>query len=312
MRQKRWEQRDGGSKNKGMKFIDWSKEALTTEPNEAAFKNDEPPSTFVNSPEPSDVSTPYFRGSQTISPSLSHSPSSLQSPLTKTLDPQHSPSHSCRTTESAEIGKGKQRQLSATFHPTSPHRADTFDCLPSNMTPRDLELATYYLQTLPSTNFNILGPNICNPMTDPNIRAAIRDSAVLHALILSYAARHQAHMWDLSETAESASHKSKAAYLINQRLSVNPSSPSDRTVLAALALTSLEDRWGNYDMAWVHMRGVMQMIRNRGGPEDFGEIWILSLLSGYLILSCLLLSWNTHTSANQIRINSRSKFSKLD
>jgi hypothetical protein len=112
-----------------------------------------------------------------------------------------------------------------------------------------------------------------------NLRAAIRDPAVLHSLILAYAARHQAHTRGLGETAESVGHKSKAMYLINQRLSVNPTNPSDGTILAALSLTALEDRWGNYGAAWVHMRGVMEMIRNRGGPNAFVDSWVLLLLS---------------------------------
>jgi len=132
------------------------------------------------------------------------------------------------------------------------------------MAPRDLELADYYLRIIPTTIFDIVGFGICNPMRDPTLRAAVRDPAVLHSLILSHASRHQAHTRGLpGETSESASHKSKAIYLLNQRLSVNSTSPSDGTVLAALSLTSLEDRWGNYDAAWVHMRGAMQMIRNR-------------------------------------------------
>lgn len=144
---------------------------------------------------------------------------------------------------------------------------DTLDCLPPNMTPRDLELAEYYVRIIPDTIYNIAGPEICNPMRCINMRAAIRDPAVLHALILSSAARHQAHVCGLSETAESASHKSKAIYIINQRLSVNPTGPSDGTVLAALALTSLEDRWGGYDAAWVYMRGAMV----RSSPRFAGD-----------------------------------------
>jgi hypothetical protein len=131
---------------------------------------------------------------------------------------------------------------------------------------------------VPATTSNIVGKGLCNPLLDEHVRETVRNPTVLHALVLAYAARHQADAMGLSETTEPLSHKSKAIHLIIERLSINPSKPSDGTILAALSLTSLEDRWGNYRAAWIYMRGAMQMIRSRGGPKSFMCNWILTLL----------------------------------
>jgi hypothetical protein len=283
MRQKRWGYEEslkgGGTPGKFVDWSHWTKEGLGKGSSKSEPRNDTDSSTRFNSPEPSEASTPDFGASQSYAASQSQSPS--YSPLDLALDSQDVLSYVLRR-DSSGTGKDRPRRQLSTYHPgTIPNQevSDPLDCLPPNMTSRDLELAEYYLRVVPETMFNIAGSGICNPMRDVQMRAAILDPAVLHSLILSYAARHQAHLRGLPETAELASHKSKAIYIINQRLSVNPTSPSDGTVLAALSLTSLEDRWGSYDAAWVHMRGVMQMIRNRGGPEDFRENWVLSLLS---------------------------------
>jgi hypothetical protein len=104
-------------------------------------------------------------------------------------------------------------------------------------------------------------------------------------VVLNFAAQHRAKMRGEHDTKESAYQMSKGLRLLKEWRMKYPQDCSDQAITALLLQVTHDDFFsgiGDKRNCWVHMRAVMEMIRERGGSQAFEKNARMAMLINVL------------------------------
>ncbi|KAF4634190.1 hypothetical protein G7Y89_g3919 [Cudoniella acicularis] len=137
---------------------------------------------------------------------------------------------------------------------------EPFNAFPIKIEPYMLELLSSYTTSIYETMYTIEKHVNLNPAKDYWLPMAFQDAALLHAFIFC-ADGHGTISQGRKEGPAAVIHLRKAIQIVNERLRAPVPSITDATIAVILN--------GNHENWLVHMRGLEQMVQQRGGMQAF-------------------------------------------
>jgi hypothetical protein len=147
-------------------------------------------------------------------------------------------------------------------------RKDPFYSLPIDYDTRDVELADHWRNKLTywsGQNFHV---------KNQIFRTAMSHPLAFKAVVLSYCARWEAHLHDMSDTYEIQRHVVRAAQLIEEATAGIALVKPDDLIMALGGLALQEERFGNKHQAHVYVDQAVQFMRPRTGFNRSVETFI--------------------------------------
>ncbi|KAH8648471.1 hypothetical protein BX600DRAFT_475314 [Xylariales sp. PMI_506] len=145
---------------------------------------------------------------------------------------------------------------------------DPFETSSVKLEPYMLDLLYYFSTHLWKTIYSLEDMAGCNPIVEYWLPLAFKDPALLHSLlgcadtyIFGYRTIHDGG-------ARGFKHLHTAVSIINQRLSVSQPAYSIATLAVVAAIALLEKGAGRHEHWRIHMRGLKQLVDQRGGLES--------------------------------------------
>ncbi|RFU27439.1 hypothetical protein B7463_g8899, partial [Scytalidium lignicola] len=151
----------------------------------------------------------------------------------------------------------KLRQPSSPPVVISTSKVDPFDSLVISLQPRSEQLLVRYHTAYRTNSIAV------NPEGDFFYHASA-DSAMLHA-ILYLVALHRDVEYGIQDSVECLYHGGETFRIINERLADSPGGSDDATIAAVSMLANRENLSGKYDVAKMHILGLMRLVNIRGG-----------------------------------------------
>ncbi|KAF8859126.1 hypothetical protein BDZ45DRAFT_590317, partial [Acephala macrosclerotiorum] len=145
---------------------------------------------------------------------------------------------------------------------------EPFNAFPIKIEPYMLELLSSYTTSIYETMYTIEKHVNLNPAKDYWLPMAFQDAALLHAFIFC-ADEHGTISQGRKEGPAAVIHLRKAIQIVNERLQAPVPSITDATIAVVCTFAHTEILNGNHENWIVHMRGLKQMLRRRGGMQAF-------------------------------------------
>ncbi|KAH6695952.1 hypothetical protein BKA61DRAFT_623615 [Leptodontidium sp. MPI-SDFR-AT-0119] len=145
---------------------------------------------------------------------------------------------------------------------------DPFNAFPIKIEPYMLELLSSYTTSIYETMYTFEKHVNLNPPKDYWLPMAFQDAALLHVFIFC-ADGHGTISRGRKEGPAAVIHLRKAIQMVNDRLEAPVPRITDATIAVVCTFAHTEIMNGNRGNWMVHMRGLKQMLRQRGGIEAF-------------------------------------------
>ncbi|KAN0102229.1 hypothetical protein V8E51_012739 [Hyaloscypha variabilis] len=158
--------------------------------------------------------------------------------------------------------------ITADLLPKEITAVEPFNAFPIKIEPYMLELLLSYTTSVYETMYTIEKHVNLNPAKDYWLPMAFQDAALLHAFIFC-ADGHCTISQGRKERPAAVIHLRKAIKIVNERLRVPVPSITDATIAVVCTFAHTEILNDNHENWMVHMRGLKQMIRQRGGIQAF-------------------------------------------
>jgi hypothetical protein len=113
-----------------------------------------------------------------------------------------------------------------------------------------------------------------NPMTDYFLPLAFNDPAVMHAMLFS-ASSIVLPFLQSRERLKSMVHLRECIRMVNERLRSSPPIITDGTIAIVAVVAYVEKSIGHHENWKVHMQGLREIVRRRGGISVFRSNRIL-------------------------------------
>lgn len=156
-----------------------------------------------------------------------------------------------------------------------PSSFDPFDSLPLRIQPYMIELLSKYTTCSYERLYSIEKYADYNPMRDYFLPMAFKDLALFHAILFSSVCLKTL---TVKEVPKAVAHLKECIRLVNQRLRSPSPVVADSTILIVLMVAYTEKLTGHHKNWEVHMQGLKQMVRLRGGLKSFESNWVLHSL----------------------------------
>ncbi|KAH7110911.1 hypothetical protein B0J11DRAFT_473782 [Dendryphion nanum] len=145
---------------------------------------------------------------------------------------------------------------------------EPFNAFPIKIEPYMLELLSSYTTFIYENMYTLEKHVNLNPAKDYWLPMAFQDAALLHAFIFC-ADGHSTISQGRKEGPAAVIHLRKAIQIVNERLRAPVPSITDATIAVVCTFAHTEMLNGNHENWIVHMRGLKQMLRHRGGMQAF-------------------------------------------
>ncbi|KAM0127295.1 hypothetical protein ACHAP3_008863 [Botrytis cinerea] len=145
---------------------------------------------------------------------------------------------------------------------------EPFNAFPIKIEPYMLDLLSSYTTDIYETMYTLEKHVNLNPAKDYWLPMAFQDAALLHAFIFC-ADGHGTISRGRKEGPAAVIHLRQAIQIVNERLRAPVPSITDATIAVVCTFAHMEILNGNHENWMVHMRGLEQMLRHRGGMEAF-------------------------------------------
>ncbi|RDW63271.1 hypothetical protein BP6252_10816 [Coleophoma cylindrospora] len=145
---------------------------------------------------------------------------------------------------------------------------EPFNAFPIKIEPYMLELLSSYTTFIYETMYTIEKHVNLNPARDYWLPMAFQDAALLHAFIFC-AYGHSTISQGRKESPAAVIHLRKAIQIVNERLRAPVPSITDATIAVVCTFAHTEIFNCNHENWRVHMRGLKQMLQQRGGIHAF-------------------------------------------
>jgi hypothetical protein len=172
-------------------------------------------------------------------------------------------------------------------------RETSSENFPIALSDRDHELVDFWLENVPNQNsacVSRLEPPFA-PLRDVLFSLAMTGPAAFQVIVLDYAALLQARMLGVKDTKTSILHRARAVRMVNECIQecLHRGRSSVPDLVAVLAMTMTEDRFGTKEHSFIHARAAKHIIVELGGPSAIAtnralEIfahWVLSTTEGF-------------------------------
>ncbi|KAH8647648.1 hypothetical protein BX600DRAFT_475683 [Xylariales sp. PMI_506] len=189
------------------------------------------------------------------------------------------PNDKTETPDRPSVSAGHNQHLDrlALSLETIPRRLLTFDafhCLPLKLEPQALDFLSRSTTSVFEKIYPIEKYAGYNPMKDYFLPMAFDDPATMHAMLFS-AGSMILPPTRSRETPNSLFHLRECIRLVNERLRSSPPIVTNSTIIIVATIAFVEKSIGRHRNWEIHMQGLKEIIRLRGGIEEFQSDRIL-------------------------------------